>query len=78
MKRLVCSELKEPVDNPEITTAHTNAGHQRPSQFIWRYLRGERAAARFRGMDWMALFEPVVGSFASDDDVVDMAFAQAR
>jgi hypothetical protein len=51
MKRLVWSELKEQVDNPEITTAHTKAGHQRLSQIITRYLHADPAGAQFRGME---------------------------
>ncbi len=33
MMRLVFSEVKTPVEKPEITTAHSRAGHHRASHF---------------------------------------------
>ena len=37
MIRLVCSEVNTPVENPEITTAHTSAGHHVFSQLTLKF-----------------------------------------
>src|SRR5450631_2286192 len=78
MKWPVFSDVKEAVDSAEIIMAQSRAGHQRLSQIICCGPHTERAAARIGRSKWIALFEPVVGSFASDDHVVNVAFAQAR
>jgi hypothetical protein len=43
MMRLVFSEVKAPVENPEITIAHAIAGHQRLSQDILADLPGTKS-----------------------------------
>lgn len=74
MNRLVLSEVKTCVENTEITIAQTITGSHRLIQLICGFCTSMRQIAS----EISKLLEPVVGRFARNDHVVDVAFSQAR
>ena len=75
----VFASVNVPVEKQDISTAQTSAGHHLASQPFLAGRAGPRESARETLVSIEPkLFQPVVGCFARDDHVVDVAFAQAR
>src|ERR1700733_633389 len=76
----VLSDVNQLVENVKMTAAQMTTGAQRRSGDIREY---PPARLRMRGSSaqdfriGIPLFQPVIRCFAGDDDVVDVAFAQA-